>query len=171
MFDGSNRQHYEALPPVVFDDPKVLILESMPSVDSERDKFYFADTGNRFWRLMGAIYNMPVETNEQRLELLKKNHIAIWSVAKSCMRYLSAEDTMDDIVLNDIQGFLAKYPTIDRIICVSHETDRLLRDADYNAEGISHYVPSTSAMDLWYDSVEKLEPRWLQALGLSEPVK
>ena len=26
MFDGSNRQHYEALPPVVFDDPKGLIF-------------------------------------------------------------------------------------------------------------------------------------------------
>lgn len=169
MFDGSNRQHWVALDPVVFDDPKILILDTMPSVDSHKDNFYYADTSNRFWHLMSAIYAMPVETFPQRLELLKKNHIALWSVCASCDRYLSEQDTMDNIVLNNIPAFLEKYPTINRILCVSHDTYRLLNDADWQAISMAHYVPSTSAADLWYDSVEKLLPDWLNALGKSQP--
>lgn len=166
MFEDSNLQEYTALDPIVFDDSKILILMSMPSVDSEQAKFYFADESNRFWPLMSAIYQMPVETREQKLELLKTNHLAMWSVVKSCLRYLSREDTMQDIVLNDIPGFLQEHPTIDRIVCISHDTIRLLKEADFNAASEAVYVPSTSAADLWYDSVEKLLPEYKRALGV-----
>lgn len=166
MFDATNLQEYTALDPVVYPDSTTLILMSMPSVDSERENFYFADPGNRFWPLMGAIYQMPVETNEERLEILKKNKLALWSVVKSCMRYLSREDTMQDIVLNDIQGFLKEHPSISRIVCISHDTMRLLKEADYFAAQEAVYVPSTSAADLWYDSVEKLMPDYKRALGV-----
>lgn len=166
MFENTDLQEYKALDPIVFPDSKILILMSMPSVDSEMEKFYFADESNRFWPLMSAIYKMPVETKEQRLELLKDNHIAMWSVVKSCLRYLSREDTMQDIVLNDISQFLAEHPTIERIVCISHDTIRLLKEADYNAAQEAVYVPSTSAADLWYDSVEKLLPDYKKALGV-----
>lgn len=166
MFDGNDLQEYTALDPVVFDDSETLILMSMPSVDSERDQFYFADPGNRFWPLLGTIYKMPFETNQQRLDILKKNKLALWSVVKSCLRYLSREDTMQDIVLNDIPRFLNQHPGINRILCISHDTMRLLKEADYNAASIAVYVPSTSAADLWYDSVEKLLPEYEKALGL-----
>lgn len=41
MFELKDLQEYTALPPVVFDAPKTLILMSMPSVDSEEARFYF----------------------------------------------------------------------------------------------------------------------------------
>lgn len=166
MFDETNLQEYTALDPIVYPDSTTLILMSMPSVDSEREQFYFADESNRFWPLMSAIYHMPVQTKEQRLELLKSNHLAMWSVVKSCLRYLSREDTMQDIVLNDIPGFLQEHPAINRIICISHDTLRLLKEADYQAAQEAVYVPSTSAADLWYDSVEKLLPEYQEALGV-----
>lgn len=166
MFSPNDLQEYTALDPIVSQDSTTLVLMSMPSVDSEREKFYFADTSNRFWPLMGTIYQMPVETREQRLELLSANHIAMWSVIKSCLRYLSREDTMQDIVLNDIPAFLAQYPKIDRIVCISHDTLRLLQEADPQAALMASYVPSTSAADLWYDSIEKLIPEYSRALGV-----
>lgn len=73
---------------------------------------------------------------------------------------------MQDIVLNDIPGFLAAHPAISRIVCISHDTMRLLKEADYSAAAEAVYVPSTSAADLWYDSVEKLMPDYKRALGL-----
>lgn len=73
---------------------------------------------------------------------------------------------MQDIVLNDIHGFLQTYPTITRIVCISHDTLRLLQQADPAAAAMAVYVPSTSAADLWYDSVEKLMPEYRRALGL-----
>jgi hypoxanthine-DNA glycosylase len=166
MFNTSDLQEYTALDPIVYDNSEILILMSMPSVDSEMDRFYFADESNRFWPLMSAIYQMPAETKEQRLNLLKTNKIALWSVVKSCLRYLSRENTMQDIVLNDIQGFLQEHPTIQRIVCVSHDTLLLLKEADYEASQEAVYVPSPSAADLWYDSVEKLIPEYTRALGV-----
>ena len=70
MFELKDLQEYTALPPVVFDAPKTLILMSMPSVDSEEARFYFADESNRFWPLLSAIYQMPAETPQERLELV-----------------------------------------------------------------------------------------------------
>ncbi len=166
MFSPSDLQEFTALPPIVSDDDTTLILMSMPSVDSHRENFYFADASNRFWPLMSAICHMPAQTREQCMQLLKTNHIAMWSVIKSCLRYESREDTMEDIVLNDMEGFLARYPKIDRILCVGHDTLRLLQEADPAAALISAYVPSPSAADLWYDSDEKLMPEYAKALGV-----
>ena len=84
MFELKDLQEYTALPPVVFDAPKTLILMSMPSVDSEEARFYFADESNRFWPLLSAIYQMPAETPQERLKLMEANHLALWSVVKSC---------------------------------------------------------------------------------------
>jgi hypoxanthine-DNA glycosylase len=159
-------QEYKSLAPAVFSNPTTLILVSMPSVDSHLANFYFADKDNRFWPLLGTIYNMPYETRQQQLDILEKNHLALWSAVKSCLRYLSREDTMQDIVMNDLSGFLSQYPSITRVVCVSRETQHLVQEALYQP-GISiEYVPSPSAADLWYDSVEKLEPDWKEALGL-----
>lgn len=166
MFELKDLQEYTALPPVVFDAPKTLILMSMPSVDSEEARFYFADESNRFWPLLSSIYQMPADTPQERLKLMESNHLALWSVVKSCLRYLSREDTMQDIVLNDIPGFLEDYPTINRIVCISHDTLRLLQQADPEAARMAVYVPSPSAADLWYDSVDKLLPEYAQALGV-----
>lgn len=166
MYRESELQEFHALDPVVSDDCTILILVSMPSVDSIRENSYYADPANRFWPLLSAIYRMPVQTKEERMDLLKKNHIAIWSVIKTCLRYKSREDTMQDIVLNDISAFLKKYPRIRRIVCVSHDTLRLLQEADLQACSMAYYVPSTSSADLWYDAVDKLLPEYARALGV-----
>lgn len=165
MFNRNDLQEYTALDPIVSDRSTTLILMSMPSVESEKEKFYFADSSNRFWHVMSVIYHMPVDTKEQCLDLLSANNIAVWSVIKSCWRYLSREDTMQDIILNDIPEFLARYPRIRRIVCISHDTLQLLQQADPKAAQIASYVPSTSAADLWYDSVDKLIPEYARALG------
>lgn len=158
-------QEYTALAPVVFEQPEILILTSMPSVDSHLANFYYADPDNRFWPLLGAIYQMPCQTQSERLAICQQNHIALWSVVKSCLRHLSREDTMQDIQLNNMQEFLNEYPSITRVLCVSHRTENLFNECAYVPNGQVFYVPSPSAADLYYDSVEKLMPEWQRALG------
>lgn len=164
LFETMELQEYRALDPVVPDDSTTLILMSMPGDRSIRENFYFADEDERFWPLLGMVYHMPCTTREEQMEILKRHHLALWSVVGSCLRYDSREDTMQDIVLNDIPAFLKKYPLIRKIICISHDTMRLLKEADPAAAAQAVYVPSTSASDLWYDSVEKLVPEYAGAL-------
>ena len=166
MYDTTDLQQYTALAPAVWENSQILFLVSMPSVDSENDNFYFADSDHRFWPTLSAVYNMPCSTKEECLQILQQNNLAIWSVVKSCLRHMSRENTMQDIVLNDMAGFLAQYPNISRIICVSRDVEVLLKEADPAAAEMAVYVPSPSAADLWYDSVEKLVPEYSRALGL-----
>lgn len=161
-------QEYTSLAPVVYEDPQILILVSMPSVDSHLANFYYADRSNRFWPTLSALYHMPAETEEQQREICKVHHLALWSVVKSCLRHLSEEDTMQDVQLNNIQGFLDQYPTITKILCVSHDAENLVKDAVWDTNVEIGYLPSPSAADLWYDSVEKLLPRYAEALGVEE---
>ncbi len=166
MFLFQDLQPCTALEPIISQDTTTLILVSMPGMESLHEKFYFVDTDSCFWPLMSLIYRMPVFSKEDKLKLLSQNHIGIWSIIKSCFRYKSRNDTIEDIVLNDIQPFLAHYPNIKRILCTSHESMRLLQEADPKAALIASSVPSPSTYDLWFDSLEKLVPEYKKALGL-----
>lgn len=166
MFHFSDLQEFTALDPIISDDCTTLILMSMPGVDSEREKFYFSEPHSQFWPLMSVIYHMPADNREERLQLLNTNHIGIWSIIKSCLRFQSREETIDDIVLNDMKGFLKTYPNITRIVCISHNTMRLLQEADPQAAVMASDVPSPSEDDLWFESVDTLIPEYSRALGV-----
>ena len=166
MFKLSDLQEFQALDPIISKDCTTLVLVSMPSEVSHQENFYFADPANRFWVLMEILFHMPTATRQEKLELLAVHHIGIWSVIRSCLRYKSREDTMEDIVVNDMQSFLARYPQINRIVCVSHDTMRLLQEADPQAALMAAYVPSPSTDDLWYDSVDQLIPEYAKAFGV-----
>lgn len=167
--DSGDLQTYTALPPLVFDNSKYLILMTMPSFDSEAEQFYFADTGNHFWKVMARIFQMPADTKEERIALCKANGIAIWSTLKSCRRHLSQQDTTTDIVYNDLGAFLKEHPTITKCICVSrmaqHEADTEAWNlpADVQIE----YVPSPSGADFMYEHIDELAPIYARAMGVS----
>lgn len=164
--DSNYLQTYTALAPLVFKDPKYLILMTMPSYDSEVYGRYFADTSNHFWKVMGAIYQMPVETEPQREQLCAANGIAIWSVLKTCKRHLSQQDTTQDEIYNDLGAFLAAHPTIQKIICVSRMAEHMVKREEVNlpADVQVVYVPSPSGADFMYEHVDELAPVYAAAL-------
>lgn len=166
MFQFSDLQEFNALDPIISDDCTILILISMPGVDSVREKFYFSEPHSQFWPLMALLCHMQADTQEERLHLLEKNHIGLWSVIKSCLRFQSREGTIEDIVLNDMKGFLNTYPNISRIVCIGHTTMRLLQEAHPQAAVMASDVSSPSEDDLWFESVEKLVPEYSRALGI-----
>ena len=66
--------------PIIFDDSKVLVLGTFPSIVSFENDFYYAHRRNQFWRLLGDIFKMPTDTKEERIALLKKHKIALWDI-------------------------------------------------------------------------------------------
>lgn len=72
--------------PVINNDCEILILGSMPSKISRENDFYYSNPTNRFWKILSNIYNEDfVNSNkEQKIELLLKNHIALYDVYSSC---------------------------------------------------------------------------------------
>lgn len=90
--------------PVYDKNSRVLVLGSMPSVESRRQGFYYGYAQNRFWKVIAAITNAPVpETIEQKKSLLLKNGIAVWDVAAQCDIMFSSDASIKNVVATDLK--------------------------------------------------------------------
>lgn len=90
----------------------------MPGEKSLREQQYYAHPQNGFWPIMAAIFDAPIETYAQKLELIRNNQLALWDVLKACVREGSLDQAIDknSIVPNDFAGFLQQHKNIGHII-------------------------------------------------------
>jgi len=104
--------------PIVGENPKLLILGSMPGKESLRKGQYYANQRNAFWIIMGRLLKFdPNISYEKRKEILKENYIALWDVLKTCEREGSRNSSIDNTTgsVNDFLSFYTKYPTIKHV--------------------------------------------------------
>lgn len=126
----------------------VLILGSMPSVESLKQSFYYANKTNRFWKMLEVIFDQEADTIEQRLLLLEQNQIALWDVCHSCLRKTSADADIRDVMPNDIEQLLKEHDSIQKVIC-NGKTSAALMKRFYKDIPIA-VCPSTSAANARY---------------------
>ena len=106
-------QKYEHLThtfaPVFNTESKILILGSFPSAKSRENNFYYGHPQNRFWKVLGQIFEVgaPQSIEEKKLFLLE-HHIAIWDVIESCTIIGSSDASIKDVVVNDFSKVLKK---------------------------------------------------------------
>ena len=105
----------KGLPPVVGDNPKVLILGTLPGDESIRLQQYYSQKGNRFWKivysLLGDGKTIPTGYDE-KIQFLKDKGIALWDVLHKAKREGSLDSNIQDEVPNDLMSFLKNHPTI-----------------------------------------------------------
>ena len=95
------------LKPIYNKNSKVLILGSFPSVLSRENKFYYANHKNRFWKILGIVFNEKnLNTDEEKRKFLLNNHIALFDVVKSCEISGSSDSTIKNVVPNDINKLI-----------------------------------------------------------------
>jgi len=119
-------QPVQSFPPVSKPDATVLVLGSMPGLASLNEGAYYAHPRNAFWPIAIACFSdvsiTEVELSqwpyEQRLQLLRDNHVALWDVLAECIRPGSLDSAIDknSVAVNPIPAFLEKHPSIERII-------------------------------------------------------
>ena len=104
-------------PPIVAKGAHTLILGSMPGVKSLHEQQYYAHPQNSFWKIMGQLFDAPVETYPQRVALIRGNGLALWDVLASCVRPGSLDAKIDPatIEVNDFAAFLKKHKGITRV--------------------------------------------------------
>ena len=134
--------------PVGFNFGRVLILGSMPSVISLKEQMYYANKTNRFWKILKEIFQ-----KEDRIELLKVSHIALWDICHSCIRKTSADSEIKDIEPNDIQELLNRYKNIEKVICNGRTSQNTMQKYFPNIQTV--YCPSTSSANAQF-SLEQL---------------
>ncbi len=136
--------------PIVFPDSRVLILGTFPSLDSFKYRFYYAHPRNQFWRLLGTIYDMAYRSREERVEILRKNRLALWDVIKGCERTNSLDSNLKACTPNDIPALLEAYPDIERILFtgVKAQTlfERFFKEVSIETKRLPSPSPAYAAM-------------------------
>lgn len=92
---------------------RILILGSMPGVQSLNANQYYAHKQNTFWRIISDMVGFsPLLAYEERLKILMENHIAVWDVLHSCERAGSLDSAIAAAIVNDFPNFYNQHPNI-----------------------------------------------------------
>lgn len=95
------------LDPIYNAQSKILILGSFPSVASRAEHFYYAHPQNRFWQVMSALCQCDLPTTiDEKKTLLLKHHIAVWDVIHSCDIRGSSDQSIRNVIPNDLRQLL-----------------------------------------------------------------
>ena len=145
--------------PVLSKEPHILILGSMPSVTSLEKQEYYGFKYNRFWKVLSHVYQKPIETYQQKLDIIFQNHLALWDVIHACEREGSLDSAIHHEEVNSIDELLQAYPSIHTIICNGKKSYQVYQKY-FKQLNIKVYVcPSTSnANAMW--KLDKLIEAW-----------
>jgi hypoxanthine-DNA glycosylase len=105
-----------SFPPISNPDATILILGTMPSVQSLAANQYYGNPRNAFWKIIFTLFNTPFSADyEQRKNVLLENQIALWDALEACVRPGSLDSAIEQEVPNDFDSFLKTHPNIKHI--------------------------------------------------------
>ncbi|EJL68747.1 DNA-deoxyinosine glycosylase [Chryseobacterium populi] len=107
-----------SFPPLIDHTSRILILGSIPGVKSLEKQQYYAHPQNKFWPIIFELFNEEfTEEYAERINMLKKYHIAVWDVIDSCERKGSLDSEIKNEEASQIAELLEEYPNIKVIFC------------------------------------------------------
>jgi len=103
----------EGLAPIIDHNARVLILGSIPSVESLRKSEYYANPRNQFWKIIFSIFDSALETSyAAKVSFIKGKRIALWDVIQRCDREGSSDSKITGVIINDFTSLFATYPRV-----------------------------------------------------------
>ena len=134
--------------PIVSEDAQILILGSVPGVKSLEMQQYYAHPQNQFWRIIFHLFNENYTSDYvEKLQVLKRNKIALWNVIDTCERKGSLDSEIRNEEANDIRQLLKNYPNIKAIFCNGQKSFKNLQKIMGKECTIPIFVlPSTSPL-------------------------
>mgnify|MGYP001506490372 CR=1 FL=1 len=137
-----------SFPPVADANSRILILGSMPGVKSLDKQQYYGHPQNAFWKIMFRLLKVdPTEVYDEKIDLLKKNHIALWDVIDSCEREGSLDSAIKNEQANKVEELLETHPNIRAIFCNGQKSYKNLQKIlGKNFSTPIYALPSTSPL-------------------------
>lgn len=157
-----------SFPPVIDSRSEILILGSIPGAKSLEMQQYYAHPQNKFWKIIFNLFHENfTEDYFERMDVLKKHHIALWDVIDSCERKGSLDSEIRNEEANQIEGLLEQYPNIRAIFCNGGKSYKNLQKVlgkNYRLPIV--LLPSTSPLHTV--SFEKKLEEWVKILEFLE---
>lgn len=151
--------------PVYAQDAEILILGSMPSVQSLAQGFYYAHPRNAFWRILSEIYGREFPQDiPEKCELIISNRLALWDSIASCERPGSLDSDIRAVQANDFRALFEACPHISRICFNGRESYKQFRGhaGEHLTGRKALLLPSTSpAYTMKYEEKREI---WKEAL-------
>lgn len=144
--------------PIYDNQSRILILGSFPSVKSREEGFCYGHPQNRFWRLLATICqeDTPVTVDDKK-QFLLRNHIAVWDVIQSCDIVGSSDNSIKNVVPNNIKMILEN-STIEHIYVNGKKAEQLYKKyIQVNIEREAICLPSTSPANAMWSFTSLLE--------------
>ena len=151
--------------PVFQGDARLLILGSMPSVESLHQSFYYAHPRNCFWPMMAQILGEAVpQSIDEKRNMLIRHKIALWDTVHSCQREGSLDSAIRGAEANDFETLYQNCPDIRYVLFNGAAAESLYHRlvAKTDARFIFRRMPSTSPA--YTLKVEKKFLAWKQAI-------
>lgn len=153
----------ESFEPVFAPDARVMIVGTMPSVQSLAHAQYYAHPRNAFWPILFDFFGeMPHNDYERKMALIRAHGLALWDAAACCEREGSLDSAMRGVVFNDFPSLYARCPGIEAVLCNGGTAHALFLRSGFAGNRTVVRLPSTSpAYTLPY---EKKRAAWHEAL-------
>lgn len=143
------------LSPIYNKNSEILILGSMPSKLSREKNFYYANKQNRFWKIMEELYNIIFSSNNDKIEFLLKNKIALWDVFKEVDIKGSSDSSIKNAKINNL-NIIFETANIKKIFCTGKKAyDFLIKNSNIKLPII--YLPSPSSANANYKLNDLIE--------------
>ena len=133
--------------PVSRADAKILILGSLPGVQSLQQQQYYAHPRNAFWPIMAALFNdgqVPTEYLS-RLNMLLQRQIALWDVIAEGRRLGSLDSSIESASVrqNDFNGFFRRHQALRYVFFNGGKAEQ-----QFKVNVIKRQCPDLSALKL-----------------------
>lgn len=107
-----------SIEPIIGQNPRIIILGSMPGIISIKAAQYYANPRNLFWNVLADLFGIDIDVSyESRVEQMRALPIILWDTLKACHREGSLDSKIlnTDIEANDITALLKQFPTVQAI--------------------------------------------------------
>ena len=103
--------------PIIDEHSRILILGSMPGVESLRLQQYYANARNQFWKILYELFDTQASQDySERVSFVKSKQIAVWDVIENCYREGSLDSKIREEKVNDFSGLFKAFPDIRTVL-------------------------------------------------------
>lgn len=114
--------------PIIDTNCTILILGTMPGIQSLVKQEYYSNERNAFWKIIYFLFGQPIcRDYEKKKEFLLQHNIALWDVLKACNREGSSDADIKNPIPNDFVSLFAEYPHIKTVYFNGGPAEKLFK--------------------------------------------